>query len=183
MTAAYQVSERWVCLGIDEDFDTCECCGRSGLKKTIVMGIRQAEGGDTEIVGRFGCVCAARHSGLPAARVRVLAKTAQDEKELASCNAEGARVAALLASVQPPAPTVETDATGRTVIYADGITVYSYSGITPERLECFRESWLSDKVRAAIGAVPAWVRTMPPSSWKYEACRAALRMLGSKKST
>lgn len=40
-------------LGINDEMTTCECCGRSGLKKTVVL-----TDGEREV--RFGTECAAR---------------------------------------------------------------------------------------------------------------------------
>lgn len=40
-------------LGINDDVTTCECCGRAGLKKTVVLEIDEA-------VVHYGCDCAAR---------------------------------------------------------------------------------------------------------------------------
>lgn len=70
------VSERWVCLGKNEDQDFCDCCGKSGLKETYRMGILDVESGDTREIGSFGCVCAGRHSGRTAAKIRAEAITA-----------------------------------------------------------------------------------------------------------
>lgn len=185
MKTTLQVTERWVCLGIDEDCETCDCCGRTGLKKTIVMGIRQTESGETDEVGRFGCVCAAKHSGLPAARIRVLARTAQNERELQSAVAEGQRVADSLLGVEPPAPavTVEDDCM---FWRADGIEVRCFGGTISrerieERLACYREAWLSKAIHALLCPAPAWLVEMPPSSWNYEAYRAACRLMGSRR--
>ena len=40
-------------LGVNDDVTTCECCGRSGLKKTVVLDI-----GDGNLV-HYGTQCAA----------------------------------------------------------------------------------------------------------------------------
>lgn len=44
-------------LAIVDDVDTCDCCGKSGLKLTIAM-----ERDDGEVL-YFGSVCATRHAG------------------------------------------------------------------------------------------------------------------------
>ena len=44
-------------LAIVDDVNTCDCCGKTGLKSTVVM-----QGDDGEIK-YFGSVCATRHSG------------------------------------------------------------------------------------------------------------------------
>jgi hypothetical protein len=40
-------------LGINDEVTACECCGRSGLKKTVVLS-------DSEREVRYGTECAAR---------------------------------------------------------------------------------------------------------------------------
>lgn len=40
-------------LGITNDVTTCECCGRSDLKATVVIGNE-----DGSVFGYFGCSCA-----------------------------------------------------------------------------------------------------------------------------
>lgn len=40
-------------LGITNDVTTCECCGRSDLKATVVIGNE-----DNTVFGYFGCDCA-----------------------------------------------------------------------------------------------------------------------------
>lgn len=47
MNAAYRI------LGINDDVTTCECCGKSNLKKTVVLG---SDSGEVH----FGVDCAAR---------------------------------------------------------------------------------------------------------------------------
>ena len=44
-------------VGIDDSVTTCDCCGKSGLKFTVVM---QMETGD---IAHYGQVCASRNTG------------------------------------------------------------------------------------------------------------------------
>lgn len=64
-------------LGITDERDACDCCGRTNLKRTVVLDI------DGEVV-YFGTTCAARALKVPAAEVRKGAKRAQDEKDAAA---------------------------------------------------------------------------------------------------
>lgn len=43
-------------LGIDDSVNTCECCGKTGLKSTVVV---DANGE----IKHYGSVCATRHTG------------------------------------------------------------------------------------------------------------------------
>lgn len=42
-------------LGINDDVTTCECCGKSGLKKTVVIEL-----GDCGSMVHYGTQCAAK---------------------------------------------------------------------------------------------------------------------------
>ena len=42
-------------LGVNDDVTTCECCGRAGLKKTVVLDL----GGEDGVV-HYGSQCAAK---------------------------------------------------------------------------------------------------------------------------
>lgn len=44
-------------LAIVDDVNTCDCCGKTGLKSTVVMACEAGE------IKHFGSVCATRHSG------------------------------------------------------------------------------------------------------------------------
>jgi hypothetical protein len=59
-------------LGVNDEVTTCECCGRTGLKKTVVLG---TDGGEV----RYGTECAARAMKCDAAAVRGMIKTTADE--------------------------------------------------------------------------------------------------------
>lgn len=43
-------------LGIEEAITTCDCCGKSNLKRTVAVSVN----GD---IRHYGCVCATRHTG------------------------------------------------------------------------------------------------------------------------
>ena len=51
-------------LGTDDSITTCDCCGKSGLKLTVLIQLD-----DGEIVN-YGTTCASRNTGKPAKRVR-----------------------------------------------------------------------------------------------------------------
>lgn len=59
-------------LGCNDEQLSCDCCGRTDLKKTVVLDI------DGEVV-RYGTSCAANAIGWDAKDVRSEAKEAQDE--------------------------------------------------------------------------------------------------------
>lgn len=42
-------------LGINDDVTTCECCGRAGLKKTVVLDFVEGNG-----IVHYGTACAAK---------------------------------------------------------------------------------------------------------------------------
>ncbi len=46
-------------LGIDNDHTDCECCGKTGLKLTVILGRLDADRNVSEVV-HFGRDCAAR---------------------------------------------------------------------------------------------------------------------------
>lgn len=62
-------TDRFELLGIVDDCDTCECCGRTGLKRTVVLAVLDADGNrDGEVY--YGTACAARALGRTSAQVR-----------------------------------------------------------------------------------------------------------------
>lgn len=77
MATTYQ-SQQFKVLGIDNDCDSCECCGRTGLKLTVVLGRLDADRNVVDVV-RFGRDCAARATRLrrTGASMEVLATEAQ----------------------------------------------------------------------------------------------------------
>lgn len=70
MTAAYTF------VGTTDDVTTCDCCGRSDLKGTIVL--RPADGGDEVF---FGSVCGAKAQSWTVKDFNVAARSAQKERE------------------------------------------------------------------------------------------------------
>lgn len=73
---------RYVAVGITDEWDACDCCGRTNLKRYVVM--RDADGE----YHRFGTGCAARLEGIPAAEVR---REARNAEAAARAEAEAAR--------------------------------------------------------------------------------------------
>lgn len=55
---------RFVIMGIVDDVTTCECCGRSNLKRTVMLGETDADG-NVENVTYYGTGCAAVALGRP----------------------------------------------------------------------------------------------------------------------
>lgn len=62
--------------GITDEVDTCECCGRTDLKRAVALQDR-----DSGEVTFFGVVCAARALAIDAGDVLPLAKDAQRRVE------------------------------------------------------------------------------------------------------
>lgn len=54
---------RFSLLGIDDEVTTCECCGKTNLKCTVVLSILDADGAGRGEV-RYGRDCGARALGL-----------------------------------------------------------------------------------------------------------------------
>lgn len=52
-------SGKYRLLGVDDEVTTCEHCGKSGLKRTVVLSQLDADGNEVAVV-RFGCDCATR---------------------------------------------------------------------------------------------------------------------------
>ena len=65
-------------LGITDDHDTCDCCGRTNLKRTVAL---RDSGGE---VGFYGTTCAALLLRREAKDVRREAREAQDRIEEAT---------------------------------------------------------------------------------------------------
>jgi hypothetical protein len=68
----YEVVGRFVFLGTTDEVTTCDCCGKSNLKSTVVFDVAG------EIV-HYGSTCAARHTGRKVT-VWVSEKKAKDEE-------------------------------------------------------------------------------------------------------
>ena len=71
---------RFTIEGITDERDTCDCCGKSGLKRTVAL----ADADDGGEVVFFGTTCAARAMKIPAADVRKGARAAQRAKDKAA---------------------------------------------------------------------------------------------------
>lgn len=67
----------WKVLGINDDVTTCECCGKSGLKCTVVL-----TNGDGEV--SYGRDCAARAVAGKFGRPKSAAKIEQDARSIAA---------------------------------------------------------------------------------------------------
>lgn len=82
---ATTTTARFKVIGIDRDHDTCECCGKTGLKLTVVLGKLGADGNTGEVV-RFGRDCAARATRLrrTGAAMEQLAAEAQRQADHAA---------------------------------------------------------------------------------------------------
>jgi len=58
-------------LGTDDSINSCDCCGKSGLKHTVVVEINGEE-------FHYGSTCATKHTGL---RYNQINKAIQDERD------------------------------------------------------------------------------------------------------
>jgi hypothetical protein len=81
-TAAAPTAHRFVTVGTTEEWDACDCCGRTNLTVYVVMRDEDGE------FHRFGTGCAAKMEGVPAAAIR---KEAKDADAAARAIAEAAR--------------------------------------------------------------------------------------------
>jgi hypothetical protein len=79
--------DRWQAIAIVDDVDTCNCCGKTGLKRTVVM---RAEQGGEEFY--FGTSCAATHTGRPTHKIVSEARRAEATRREAA-DAERRRLA------------------------------------------------------------------------------------------
>jgi len=58
-------------LGTDDSVNTCDCCGKSNLKSTVIVDV------DGEIL-HYGSTCATRHTGLNDREIKTAIKTHSD---------------------------------------------------------------------------------------------------------
>lgn len=58
-------------LGTDDSVNSCECCGKTGLKYTIVV---EVDG----VVMHYGSTCATRHTGMKSGQIK---KAIEDKKQ------------------------------------------------------------------------------------------------------
>ena len=64
------MTARFLILGTDDSVNTCDCCGKTGLKSTVIVDV-QGE------VFHYGSTCATRHTGMkPGAITRAIADRA-----------------------------------------------------------------------------------------------------------
>lgn len=62
-------------LGIDDAVNTCDCCGKTNLKSTVIVDV------DGEIL-HYGSVCATRHTGKTGGEI----KRDIDQRQVANVN-------------------------------------------------------------------------------------------------
>ena len=75
---------KWTIKGIVDDYDTCGCCGRRGLKRTVALMPLDADGnedGTAEDVAYYGTSCAATALGWSQGKVTDTARAAQAQQE------------------------------------------------------------------------------------------------------
>ncbi|GAA3078868.1 hypothetical protein [Streptomyces glomeratus] len=75
---------KWTIKGIVDDYDTCGCCGRRGLKRTVAFMPLDADGkedGTAEDVVYYGTSCAAIALGWTRGKVTDTARAAQAERD------------------------------------------------------------------------------------------------------
>lgn len=71
-------------MGVVDDFDTCDCCGRRGLKRTVALMPLDADGnedGTAEDVAYYGTSCAATALGWKQGKVADTARAAQAKRD------------------------------------------------------------------------------------------------------
>lgn len=64
-------------LGTDDAVNTCDCCGKSGLKSTVIVDV------DGEVM-HYGSVCATRHTKLTAREIKTAIQSEQDGRVIAA---------------------------------------------------------------------------------------------------
>lgn len=176
------VTERFVCLGINEEIDTCDCCGKSGLKKTIIMAVRCVETGETDVVAHYGCVCAAKHCGLPAGKMKVIAQKAEEDR-LENAIEEAAKVVATeIEKLQMPTPIFIWDETKKYgLLEADGVSVFSYhkdllsigkKWELGERKRCWERNWKMKQATSIKTVMPSWAK-IEQKRWDWEVANKA----------
>lgn len=78
--------------GTTDDITTCDCCGRTGLKKTVILAVLDADG-NQEDQTYYGTACAAKATRQTTTAIRNAASTADTN------NAEARRWAAEFANL------------------------------------------------------------------------------------
>lgn len=69
-------------IGQTDEINTCDCCGKQGLKKTIIMVMVSPETGEQEEYGYFGTTCASVASGRPVKDIMDEVREAEKLKEV-----------------------------------------------------------------------------------------------------
>ncbi len=64
-------------LGTDDAVNTCDCCGKTNLKATVIVEV------NGEVL-HYGSVCATRHTKLTAKEIKHAVKAADDGRKLAA---------------------------------------------------------------------------------------------------
>ena len=72
-------------LGTDDAVNTCDCCGKSNLKATVIVEV------DGEVL-HYGSVCATRHTKLTGKEIKHAIKSAEDGRKAAAQKAYRASV-------------------------------------------------------------------------------------------
>lgn len=87
------MSGTMITAGTTDERTDCECCGRTDLKRTVIMRVLDADG--NQIDQRFfGTTCAARAAGRPVAAIKAEAADADQAAREAAEAARRARAAA-----------------------------------------------------------------------------------------
>jgi hypothetical protein len=90
---------RFEVLGTTDDWEGCDCCGRSGLKVYVVLRVVD-ESEDSGEVYRYGTGCAAKAEGIPAKTIRAEARDADADARRIKAAEAHARAEADLAEWQ-----------------------------------------------------------------------------------
>ncbi|GGN96438.1 hypothetical protein GCM10011579_097920 [Streptomyces albiflavescens] len=91
----------WTIKGITDDFTTCHCCGRRGLKRTVALMPLDADGnedGTAEDVVYYGTACAATALGWTQGKVTETGHASQRERD--ERDAYARRIISLYAPVE-----------------------------------------------------------------------------------
>lgn len=64
-------------LGTDDAVNTCDCCGKSNLKSTVIVEV------DGEVL-HYGSVCATRHTKLTGKEIKHAIQAAEDGRKVAA---------------------------------------------------------------------------------------------------
>ncbi|WP_338704383.1 hypothetical protein V2W30_41405 (plasmid) [Streptomyces sp. Q6] len=59
MSSHHRATPQWIIKGVVDDTDTCECCGRTNLKRVVALMPLDADGNEEGDVSYYGTSCAA----------------------------------------------------------------------------------------------------------------------------